>query len=237
MQRGGNTAGAGPQFIIAGLGNPGPRYAATRHNAGWWVLDELERRSEAGGGFTRHQSVARHCTLGAVKALLIRPQTYMNLSGDAVAAWLREFPNAPWVLVYDDTSIAPGELRLKRNGSAGGHNGVQSVIERLRTQQFDRLKIGIGPPPHPGGLSDYVLGVPTSADRTLIERAVIQGADALELLLRSGFDKAAQFVSGGEAKQAARREERAQQALASSPVAELHSRELPSSPPATDPSK
>lgn len=238
MQRRGKAAAdGGPDYLIIGLGNPGAKYAATRHNAGWWVLDELARRHGAGGGYPRHQSTAQALEAAGRRALLIRPQTYMNLSGDALAAWLREHPDTPWVLVYDDTSVPPGEIRLKRGGGAGGHNGVASVIERVKSQQFDRLKVGIGPPPHPGGLSDYVLGLPSAKEQELLETAVAKAADALERLLAQGFDKAAQFVTGGDARQEERRQARAAKLAAEADGADTPVRlgEDVTPPPAADP--
>jgi PTH1 family peptidyl-tRNA hydrolase len=220
VQRRGKVAD-GPQFIIVGLGNPGTKYELTRHNAGWWLLDELAKRHGASGGFSRHQSIAAQCSIGGAKALLVKPQTFMNVSGDSVAAWRRESPSTPWILVYDDTALPPGELRLKRNGGAGGHNGVQSVIERLRTQDFDRMKIGVGAPGPHAVLADYVLSAPGSSERQLIEQALAKAASAIELLVAEGFDRAAQFASGGDAKQAARRAQRearqAQEALLQPP--------------------
>jgi PTH1 family peptidyl-tRNA hydrolase len=185
-----------PQFIAIGLGNPGARYAPTRHNAGWWVLDELERRHGAGKGFSKHRSTAVPVNLGGSRVLLIRPQTFMNVSGDAVAAWLKDHKDVPWVLIHDDTAFEPGQVRLRRTGSAGGHNGVESVIQRLHTQQFDRIRVGVGAAPPGYVLSDYVLHNPDAAEIVLIKQAVQRAADCVELLVQGEFDKAAQLAVG-----------------------------------------
>jgi PTH1 family peptidyl-tRNA hydrolase len=193
---------------VVGLGNPGPRYADTRHNAGWWALDELARRHGGGGGYTRHQSQAVQLGVRGVRCVLIRPQTYMNLSGDSVAAWRKQFPAAGWVLVGDDIALPPGALRLRRQGGAGGHNGIQSVIDRLHTSQFDRLRIGIGPPGPYADQADYVLSPPTPSELELIRPAILKAADVLELLIAGNFDRASQLASGGDAKQEQKRKER-----------------------------
>jgi PTH1 family peptidyl-tRNA hydrolase len=132
----------------------------------------------------------------------------MNLSGDALLPWLREYPSVPWLLIYDDTALPPGELRLKRGGGSAGHNGVASVIDRLGTQQFDRLKLGIGAPENSALLPEYVLRPPTIGEVQLLEQAVERAVSVIERLVTSGFEKAAQLASGGEDKQAQRRKER-----------------------------
>jgi PTH1 family peptidyl-tRNA hydrolase len=201
-----------PQFMVVGLGNPGPRYAETRHNAGWWVLDELARRHGGGSGFPRHQSQAAPVSLRGQRVLLIRPQTYMNLSGDSVAAWRRQYPSAGWVLVCDDIALPPGALRLRRQGGHGGHNGIESVIARLHTTAFDRLRIGIGAPGPHDDQADYVLSAPSAKELELLQPAVAKAADVLEQLVAGNFDRASQLASGGDAKQAERRRVREEQA-------------------------
>jgi PTH1 family peptidyl-tRNA hydrolase len=190
-----------PRYLVIGLGNPGQRYAGTRHNAGWWVLDELERRHNASRGYSKHRSSAVPVSIAGQPVLLIRPQTFMNLSGEAVAAWLKDQRDVPWLLVHDETAFAPGQLRLRRTGSAGGHNGVQSVIQRVRTQQFDRIRVGVGGPPPGLVLSDYVLHTPSAADLTLIRQAVSKAADCVELVVNGSFDKAAQLAVGKEPRE------------------------------------
>jgi PTH1 family peptidyl-tRNA hydrolase len=190
-----------PQLLAIGLGNPGARYAGTRHNAGWWVLDELQRRHGGGKGYTKHRSAAVPIQMARGAVLLVRPQTFMNVSGEAVAAWLKEFQEVPWVLIHDETAFEPGQVRMRRTGSAGGHNGVQSVIDRLHTREFDRIRVGVGSPHSGAVLSDYVLQSPNATDLSLINQAVSRAADCVELLVQGEFDKAAQLAVGKEPRQ------------------------------------
>ncbi|MCC7477569.1 aminoacyl-tRNA hydrolase [bacterium] len=180
-------------FLVFGLGNPGPKYAATRHNAGWWVLDELLRRHKPFKTVSLNQSQAAYARIqpgpldDAKRVALIKPVTYMNLSGQSIRAWVKGQAGTPFIVVYDDCSMALGKLRLRRKGSAGGHNGVKSIIASLGGQEFDRLKLGVGEPPGQMDSADYVLQEPGKAERLELDLAVVRAADVLEGLI-GGMD-------------------------------------------------
>jgi len=198
-----------PQLVI-GLGNHGGSYAHTRHNLGWMVLDELERRGRFGK--ERKEGPARVCE-GAVDGfdlMLARPHTYMNLSGRAAVHLTDRFNVKPAevIVVHDDLDLPSGRLRLRNNGSAGGNNGVKSLIASWRTQDFMRVRIGIGRPPEGEDPVDYVLRRFTPDEKAVMAVAVPLAADAVLSIVRDGFDKAASIYNaktppGGDAQSAA----------------------------------
>lgn len=164
---------------FAGLGNPGPRYARTRHNVGWWVLDALAALWELPERGEKHQSLFQRGSVAGVKVTLIWPQTFMNLSGTSLAEWKRREglnPSTELCVIYDDMDLPPGRLRLRPGGSGGTHNGMRDVIERLGTSAIPRLRLGVGRPSDPAAWADYVLaGIPPEEKKLLdsaVERAV-----------------------------------------------------------------
>ena len=175
-------------WIVAGLGNPGLEYEHTRHNAGFLAVEELAK--QCGGVKLNQMKFQSNCCeamLGEVRCLLMQPTTYMNLSGDAIAAAANfyKIPPEQVLVIYDDISLPPGKLRLRRKGSAGGHNGIKNIIAHLGTQEFPRIKIGTGAPAGGGAeMIDWVIGVPSQAERKILvdsfERAVKAAADILE---------------------------------------------------------
>ncbi|MDI3298436.1 MAG: aminoacyl-tRNA hydrolase [Bacillota bacterium] len=181
------------RWLVVGLGNPGPEYAATRHNLGFRVVDGL-----AGGqapGWRRERSylwAELPATGRTAAAILLKPLTYMNLSGQAVRAALARWrvPLGRLLVVQDDMDLPPGRLRLRRGGRPAGHHGVESVIEALGTPDFARLRIGIGHPPAGEDAVAYVLGAPEGEERELLERAVEQAAAVVRLLLESDLETA-----------------------------------------------
>ena len=180
--------------LIVGLGNIGKDYAATRHNIGFMVADELARRWQL--SFDRQ---ARHAYYAESflphRVLLIKPTTYMNLSGVAVGEWAAFYHLLPEdiAVIQDDMDLPVGRLRVRRKGSAGGHRGVESVIEHLGSGDFPRFKIGIGHPQHQeAAVIDHVLHPFQGEDKKLIEKAVAELADALELYLSEGIEAAMQ---------------------------------------------
>lgn len=180
-------------WLVAGLGNPGGAYANTRHNVGWRVIDELARRM----GKTLSRSFrfpARLCegTLGGESVLLVKPTTFMNRSGDAVSALVRKKGLGPEtiLLVYDEADLECGRIRLKSRGSASGHNGVQSVIDSIGTNEFTRVRVGIGPRPRGEKLVEFVLSPFAPSDVPLVEDAVSRAADAIEHVLAAGLPSA-----------------------------------------------
>lgn len=181
-----------PLTLIVGLGNPGPTYARTRHNAGFELADELARR--AGASFRhegRHQGELARASIAGTEVWLLKPMTFMNLSGQAVrsvAAFYR-IPPQSILVAHDELDFAPGVVRLKEGGGAGGHNGLRDLIAQLG-DPFWRLRIGIGHPGDRGAVLDYVLGRPPAAEAELIREAVLAAADAVPMMLTEGTQKA-----------------------------------------------
>ena len=160
---------------LVGLGNPGPKYARTRHNVGWWVLDALAEAWKLGEQGEKHKSLYQRGTVDGVKVTLIWPQTFMNLSGTSLAEWKRREglePASELLVLYDDMDLAPGRIRLRPAGSGGSHNGMKDVIERLGTPAIPRLRLGIGRPQDPAAWADFVLAGIPPAEKTLLESAV-----------------------------------------------------------------
>lgn len=178
-------------MLIVGLGNPGRRYGRTLHNAGYMAVGSLARSlgarlSEAG------DLECGEAESGGVQLLLARPLTFMNMSGVAVAPAFREWTESPGelVVVHDDLDIPPGEIRLKRGGGTGGHNGLRSLRRELGTPDFLRVRIGIGRPPEGIDPADYVLSPPPAEIRDLFLGGVAAAEEAVLDMLRDGFDKA-----------------------------------------------
>lgn len=185
-------------FIAFGLGNPGIEYTATRHNVGYWVLDELARRFKIEQRHHRHHGQAEYCRIAGGRVALVKPTTYMNLSGSCVADWRRTNPGSAIVVVYDDISLPPGATRFRRKGSAGGHRGVQNIIEALDSDVFDRVKIGVGAPPQGLDAAEYVLDRPRRDEEDLLSAAVQRAADAVVALAEGDADRAGQILSTAE---------------------------------------
>ena len=180
-------------WIVCGLGNPGDQYENTRHNAGFLVVDELARR----GGFSvqkvKHKALTGTAVIGGQGVLVMKPTTYMNLSGEAVgdAARFYKIPADHVLVISDDTDLPLGKLRIRKSGSAGGHNGLKSIIQHLGGDQFPRLKVDVGGKPHPDyDMADWVLGKLQGDDKKVMDEAVKRAADAIECLLKDGADKA-----------------------------------------------
>lgn len=177
--------------LVVGLGNPGPQYAGTRHNVGFLVVEELARRLGARDMRRAHQAELAQATAHGQRVLLAKPQTMMNLSGQSVAGIMRYYklPLENLVVVYDDLDLTFGRIRLRPGGSAGGHNGVRSLIGSLGSQEFARVRVGIGRPTGGGGIS-YVLGRWSAEERASLDTVVGEAADAVETLLSSGLQQA-----------------------------------------------
>ena len=181
-----------PELIIVGLGNPEPAYRRTRHNAGWWLIDLLAERHSI--DVRRAHSTTR-LGIGRVEGrtvALAKPRTHVNRSGAAVAYLLARLRAAHdrLLIVYDETALPPGRLRLRPQGSAAGHNGIKSIIEALGNQDFPRLRIGVGQPPPGTDRVGWVLGEMTSEDQKLVDDALLRAADAVVSLLDDGLDVA-----------------------------------------------
>ena len=173
--------------LIVGLGNPGPAYVETRHNAGYWVVEALA--DEAGLKFRRHgEASTAHGRVAGHMVTLVKPQAYMNRSGPIVAALVGDLALdlSEVIVVHDDLDLDPGRLRIKSRGGGGGHNGVLSIIDALGSDRFARLKIGVGRPLAGEDPADYVLAPVPSRERTVLDEAVQQAAQALECWVADG---------------------------------------------------
>ena len=180
-------------WIVVGLGNPGDKYENTRHNAGFLVMDELARRGNFSIRKVKHKALTETAVIGGQGVLIMKPTTYMNLSGEAVgdAARFYKIPAERVLVVSDDTDLPVGKLRIRKSGSAGGHNGLKSIIQHLGGDGFPRLKVGVGGKPHPDyDMADWVLGKLQGEDKKTMDEAVKRAADAIECLLKEGADKA-----------------------------------------------
>lgn len=181
------------RFLVVGLGNPGPRYAETRHNLGFWVMDRIAR---AEGLAWKQQGRAFTARWGS--GWLMKPTTFMNASGEAVAPFVRYYKIAPerLLVVHDDLDLPLGRLRLRRGGSAGGQKGVRSIIEQLGTDAFDRLRLGIGRPPAGWDAAAWVLSKFTPEERPLAERVAEAAAEAVRVWRDEGLEAAQQRFNG-----------------------------------------
>ena len=180
-------------WLVVGLGNVGDRYEGTRHNVGFEVADELGERGNFPIMRLKHKALTQSAVIGGQRALVMKPTTFMNLSGEAVADAARFYKIAPdhVLVVCDDVALPVGKLRVRRGGSAGGHNGLKNIIAHLGTDQFPRIKIGVGGKPDPDyDMADWVLGRFQGEDKKTIRAAVERAADAVECVLRDGCDKA-----------------------------------------------
>ena len=183
----------GCAWLVVCLGNPGGEYENTRHNVGFMVADELGERKNIPIQRLKFRALTALTELGGEKALIMKPVTYMNLSGEAVrqAADFYKVEPGHVLVVSDDVALPVGKLRIRKGGSAGGHNGLKSIIQHLGTDQFPRLRLGVGEKPHPDyDMADWVLGKFVGEDKKAIDAAVERAADAVECYLRDGADRA-----------------------------------------------
>lgn len=182
-----------PQYLIVGLGNPGPKYACTRHNAGFMALDALAEKCGVNVTRVKFHAIVGEADLGGVKCLLMKPQTFMNESGTAVqaAADYYKIPAERVIVLFDDISLDPGRLRIRRKGSDGGHNGIKSLIAQLDSEQFPRVKIGVGAKPNPDyDLAAWVLSKFTPEEQKLLNEAYERAPGAVELIVSGRMDEA-----------------------------------------------
>lgn len=179
-------------FLIVGLGNPGEKYERTRHNCGFLVVDELACRNAKTIRVAECQALSAKVTLAGKDVLLVKPQTFMNLSGVAVVALMKkhEINAADILIISDDVALPLGQIRLRREGSAGGQNGLKSIIKEIGTQQFPRLRIGIASDHPIKNLSDFVLSEFSKTERPVLAETILQAADAVEVILTNGIAEA-----------------------------------------------
>ena len=180
-------------YLIVGLGNPGRQYEATRHNMGFDVIDKLVEEYRIPQGGVKFNAMYGKGIIGGQQALLMKPLSYMNLSGGPVRDMVNYFkidPETEMIVIYDDIVTEPGNLRIRKQGSAGGHNGIKDLIKQLGTQKFIRIKVGVGAKPQGWDLADYVLGRFDSKSRELVEDAQERACKAVEMILSDGPDAA-----------------------------------------------
>lgn len=180
-------------WLVAGLGNVGDKYEGTRHNVGFEVVEELGERGRFPIQRLKHKALTQSAEISGQRVLVMKPVTFMNLSGEAVgdAARFYKIPADHVLVVCDDVSLPLGKLRVRRGGSAGGHNGLKNIIQHLGTDQFLRVKVGVGGKPDPDyDLANWVLGKFHGEDRKVMDEAVKRAADAVECVLRDGCEKA-----------------------------------------------
>lgn len=186
-------------WIIVGLGNPGSQYDKTRHNVGFRVLDTLAEKLGVKINRAKFQGLTATATLGGEKVLLLKPQTYMNASGLSVehAASFYKVPRERILVLFDDVSLPVGKIRFRADGSAGGHNGLKSLISSLGGQNFPRIKVGVGEKPHADyDLADWVLSKFSSKEEKDLSVAVDNAVSAVEFFLKQGGDKTAAKFNG-----------------------------------------
>ncbi|MCI8843332.1 MAG: aminoacyl-tRNA hydrolase [Oscillospiraceae bacterium] len=186
-------------YLIVGLGNPGAQYEKTRHNVGFRALDALAREAGAKPDRAKFQALTCLCDVGGLRALLLKPQTFMNNSGLAVrqAADYYKLPPERVLVLFDDVDLDVGRLRIRRDGSAGGHNGVKSIISCMGSQAFPRIKIGVGAKPHPDyDLADWVLSRFSARELELLDPAIERAASAAQVILREGLERASSLFNG-----------------------------------------
>lgn len=180
-------------WLVAGLGNPGQKYQNTRHNMGFLTVDLLAEQAGVKLNRVKFKSAYNILEFAGCRCLVMKPQTYMNLSGEAVgeAARFYKIPAERVLVIYDDVSLPVGKLRVRPSGSAGGHNGIKSVISHLGTQEFPRIKIGTGAPAGGGAeMVDWVIGVPSQSERKVLFESFERAVLAAECVIRHGCQKA-----------------------------------------------
>ena len=176
-----------------GLGNPGNEYLTTRHNAGFMTLEYIAQKYGAKVDRARFKALTGECTIGSHRVLLMKPQTYMNASGEAVveASQFYKIDMDKIIVICDDINLAPGKIRLRKKGSEGGQRGLRSIITLTGTDEFPRIRMGVGAKPHPDyDLGDWVLGQIPKEDQEIFFTAMGRVADALPIILDGNFDKA-----------------------------------------------
>ena len=181
-------------FVIAGLGNPGKKYENTRHNAGFMAIDALADKYGIQVTEKKHKALCGTGVINGVKVLLVKPQTFMNVSGESIGEIMQFYKldaQEDLLIIFDDISLAPGNIRIRKKGSAGGHNGIKSIIAHTGTQDFMRIKVGVGEKPSGWDLADYVLAQLPKEEKEIIEQTVkTETAEAAALIVSGDVDKA-----------------------------------------------
>ena len=180
-------------FIIAGLGNPTKQYEGTRHNAGFEVIDRLSEKYNIDVGTKKHRALIGKGVIAGQKVILAKPQTYMNLSVESIRSLLDYYKideEQELLIIYDDISLNPGQIRIRAKGSAGGHNGIKNIIAHLGSQVFPRIKVGVGEKPRGRDLADYVLGHFSKEEKVLMEEGYDNAVHAAEMIVSGSVEAA-----------------------------------------------
>lgn len=179
-------------YLIAGLGNPTKEYDKTRHNVGFAVIDTLADKYRIDVSEKKHKALCGKGVIEGRKVLLVKPQTFMNLSGESIRAAVDYYKIEPEdiIVIYDDISLDPGQLRIRLKGSAGGHNGIKNIITHLGTQEFPRIKVGVGAKPPRVDLADYVLSRFSPDEQKLMDEAFKEAAEAAVSMMTDGAERA-----------------------------------------------
>ena len=180
-------------YLVAGLGNPGKQYEATRHNMGFDTIDYLIEEYKGPQGGVKFNAMYGKTMIGGEKVILMKPLSFMNLSGGPIRDMVNYFkidPETELIVIYDDIDLDPGQLRIRKQGSAGGHNGIKDIIRQLGTEKFLRVKVGVGAKPKGWDLADHVLGRFSTEDRKLVDEAIGKAAKAVDIMIEQGADAA-----------------------------------------------
>ena len=180
-------------YLVVGLGNPGRQYEATRHNMGFDTVDYLVEEYKVPQGGVKFNAMYVKTVIGGEKVILMKPLSFMNLSGGPVRDMVNYFkidPETELIVIYDDIDLDPGQLRIRKQGSAGGHNGIKDIIRQLGTEKFLRIKVGVGAKPKGWDLADYVLGRFSTEDRKIVDEAIAKAGKAVDIMISQGPDAA-----------------------------------------------
>ena len=180
-------------YLVVGLGNPGRQYEATRHNMGFDTIDYLVEEYKVPQGGVKFNAMYGKWRIEGQPVILMKPLSYMNLSGGPVrdmANYFKIDPETEMIVIYDDIDLEPGQLRIRKKGSAGGHNGIKDIIRQLGTEKFLRIKVGVGAKPKGWDLADYVLGRFSTEDRKIVDEAIAKAGKAVDIMISQGPDAA-----------------------------------------------
>ena len=186
-------------YLVAGLGNPGKQYDMTRHNIGFHTIDYIADKLGVKIKKLKYKAIYGECDINGEKVLLVKPQTYMNLSGESISEFVKFFkiPTENVIIISDDIALETGRIRIRKKGSAGGHNGLKNIIYMLNSENFNRIRIGVGAPTHPDyDLKDFVLGRFTKDEIPVLEESIIKSYKAVVEIIKRGADSAMNKFNG-----------------------------------------
>ena len=186
-------------YLVAGLGNPGKEYDMTRHNIGFHTIDYIADKLGVKIKKLKYKAIYGECDINGEKVILVKPQTYMNLSGESISEFVKFFkiPTENVIIISDDIALETGRIRIRKKGSAGGHNGLKNIIYMLNSENFNRIRIGVGAPTHPDyDLKDFVLGRFTKDEIPVLEESIIKSYKAVVEIIKRGADSAMNKFNG-----------------------------------------